>query len=440
MRGGRRGGPHGRRPVGDVLAESALADRARAGAGRRRAVRAGDRRHGLAPAAPAGAPSARSTPRPPSRSWRSSPSGRAARSTGSSSRRAARRRSCSLLPGLVAFAAAVAASRLLPAAGRRLARRGGPSARLAGVSLARSPGAAGIAAAFLALAVGLAVLAEAYRSTLSDGERDQAAYAVPTDVVVREDLRALVPVRARRRSGATRRSPASSPCPVVRVQASAGPSAAVSGVTVLGVPEAAIRSPPLWRDDWGESRRARVRDRARGQRRPARPAPVRIPTPCPPSGRACCRSGRRSSCPTAPSVASSSGARTPTVRRCWRRNCRRRARARLISITWCPAHHRARQRRGRRPAWHDDASRPGRSLEGLAGRGGATISGGSTGRCASAYAVTPQRIARVRPRQPTDDAPPRAAVTAALAELAGGVGRSCRCGSAASPSTSRSPP
>ncbi|MCZ7589525.1 MAG: hypothetical protein M5U27_11870 [Gaiella sp.] len=38
------------------------------------------------------------------------------------------------------------------------------------------------------------------------------------------------------------------------------------------------------------------------------------------------------------------------------------------------------------------------------------------------YALTPQRIARVRARQPTDDALPRAAVTPALAALAGGVG------------------
>ncbi len=74
-----------------------------------------------------------------------------------------------LLPGLVAFAAAVVASRFLPGAGRLLARRGARDVRLAGVSVARSPGAAGIAAAFLALAVGLAVLAVAYRSTLADG-------------------------------------------------------------------------------------------------------------------------------------------------------------------------------------------------------------------------------------------------------------------------------
>jgi hypothetical protein len=99
-----------------------------------------------------------------------------------------------VLPGLVAFAAAIGASRLLPAVGRVIARRGTSVARLAGVSVVRTPGAAGIAAAFLALAVGLAILAESYRSTLQTGEHDQAAFSVPADVVVREDLRSLVPV------------------------------------------------------------------------------------------------------------------------------------------------------------------------------------------------------------------------------------------------------
>ena len=163
-----------------------------------------------------------------------------------------------VLPGLVAFAVAVGASRLLPAVGRLAARRGRRgSARLAGVSLARSAGAAGIAAAFLALAVALAGLAETYRSTLQTGERDQAAFAVPTDVIVREDLRSLVPVL---RAAPLERYAAipgvEAVHPVTRLTASAGPAASVSGVTVLGVPPAALRAEPLWRDDWGATRDA----------------------------------------------------------------------------------------------------------------------------------------------------------------------------------------
>ena len=80
----------------------------------------------------------------------------------------------------------VGAARALPVVGRFLARRRGRTTRLAGVSLARRTGSAGIATAFLALAIGLAAFAETYRETLARGERDRAAYAVPTDVIVRE--------------------------------------------------------------------------------------------------------------------------------------------------------------------------------------------------------------------------------------------------------------
>ena len=330
-----------------------------------------------------------------------------------------------LLPGLVAFAAAVAASRLLPAAGRRLARRGGSSARLAGVSLARSPGAAGIAAAFLALAVGLAVLAEAYRSTLSDGERDQAAYAVPTDVVVREDLRALVPVL---RAAPLRRYEAipgvESVHPVVRVQASAGPSAAVSGVTVLGVPQAAIRSLPVWRDDWGGSRRGLAAAVAPGgdvslRGLPLAESSLRVAVgPGLLSFRAMVQlddgSFRRVELGAAdadrPSVLA---ARLPDGAQG----------ARLISITLVPP------RIVERGSDEGVALRGtttlrvvGASLEGWLGEGGVTVSGAEAGSLRVSYAVTPQRVARVRVRQPTDEEPPRAAVTRALADLAGGVG------------------
>ena len=100
-----------------------------------------------------------------------------------------------LLPGLIAFAAAVAAARLFGPLVRLAGRVARPrSGRLAAVSLGRGPGAAAVTVAFLALAFALALLAEGYRATLARGEADQAAFAVPLDVVVREDLAALVPV------------------------------------------------------------------------------------------------------------------------------------------------------------------------------------------------------------------------------------------------------
>ena len=84
--------------------------------------------------------------------------------------------------GLVVFIAAVVAARALGFLPRLLERagRGGPlSVRLAALSLARNPGRAAIAVAFLVVSLGLALFAAVYRSTLTQGQRDQAAYAVP---------------------------------------------------------------------------------------------------------------------------------------------------------------------------------------------------------------------------------------------------------------------
>ena len=62
------------------------------------------------------------------------------------------------------------------------------------LSLARNPGYAVLTTAFLVVSFGLALFAESYRATLSQGERDQAAFAVPRDFLLREDLTRLIPV------------------------------------------------------------------------------------------------------------------------------------------------------------------------------------------------------------------------------------------------------
>jgi hypothetical protein len=333
-----------------------------------------------------------------------------------------------LLPGLVAFAAAVVASRFLPGAGRLFARRGARDVRLAGVSVARSPGAAGVAAAFLALAVGLAVLAVAYRSTLQTGEHDQAAYAVPADVVVREDLRALVPV--------TRAAPLSrygaipgveAAYPVLRSSASAGPAASVSGVTVLGVPGPAIRAMPLWRGDWGTSKAGLAEAVApsgstslRGIRLGG--ATMRLAVgPGLVSYRATIEQpdgsfrlvdlGRATGDrPTVLSVTLPAEARG----------------GRLVSFTLVPPRIIERgSDEGVALRGTTTVRLLGASLAGWLGDGGVTVSGAAAepGSLRVAYALTPERFGRVRARQPADDAPPRAAVTPALAQLAGGIGR-----------------
>ena len=102
-----------------------------------------------------------------------------------------------LVPGLIAFVAAVAAARLLAPALRlaeRRLRNAPVPARLAALSLARNPGHAAIAVAFVVVSLGFAVFAQSYRATLTNGQRAQADFAAPQDAIVREDLTKLVPV------------------------------------------------------------------------------------------------------------------------------------------------------------------------------------------------------------------------------------------------------
>lgn len=102
-----------------------------------------------------------------------------------------------LLPGLIAFVAAVATARLLSPvlrAGERWGRRAPVPFRLAALSLARNPGYAAVAVTFLVVSLGLALFAQTYRQTLAQGERAQADFAVPVDAIAREDLQTLVPV------------------------------------------------------------------------------------------------------------------------------------------------------------------------------------------------------------------------------------------------------
>ena len=332
-----------------------------------------------------------------------------------------------VLPGLVAFAVAVGASRLLPAVGRLAARRGRKgSARLAGVSLARSAGAAGIAAAFLALAVALAGLAEAYRSTLRTGERDQAAFAVPTDIVVREDLRSLVTVlRAAPLPRYAAIPGVEDVHPVTRLTASAGPAAAVSGVTVLGVPPAALRAEPLWRDEWGASRDdvadAIERDGPDGLRGPIlRGSDLALEVgPGLLSFRALLeqRDGRF----RALELGAADPDRPSTLRARLPRDAQG---SRLVGLELVAPRLLDRGADAGIALRGATALRVvGLSLDGWIGEGGVTPAGRSTGPGMQVtYAVTAQRHARVRPRQPTDDDPPTAVVTRALGDIAGGAG------------------
>lgn len=160
-----------------------------------------------------------------------------------------------LLPALVTFVAAVAAARLLrPSlrAAERLTRRRSLGLRLAILTLGRNPGYAVAATAFLVVSFGLALFAESYRATLSAGERDAAAYAVPRDFVVREDLRRLIPVLDAAPIERFRSLGYNAEVdPVLRLTGGVGRLEGESGITLLGVlPGSLLKL--NWRSDFAQ--------------------------------------------------------------------------------------------------------------------------------------------------------------------------------------------
>ena len=150
-----------------------------------------------------------------------------------------------LVPGLIVFAAAVAAARVLTPALRALGaagRRGPISLRLAAASLARNPGHAAVAATFLVASLGLALFAVAYRTTLVRGQHDESSYAVPASFVLSEDLSQLVPVL----HGAPRAAYPAEPMRVLRLSGNVP-----SGTTFvfLGLPARELGAVGGWRAD-----------------------------------------------------------------------------------------------------------------------------------------------------------------------------------------------
>jgi hypothetical protein len=167
-----------------------------------------------------------------------------------------------LLPALIAFVAAVVWARILTPALRAVERRGRNApvpVRLAALSLARNPGRAAVAVAFLVVSLGLALFAETYRSTLARGETDQAAFAVPADFVVREDLTKLVPV-GRALRGWTAYPPGTQRTPVLRLSGNVRRLEGSPGLTVLGIPARDIER-IRWRSDYSPLSRAQIAER-----------------------------------------------------------------------------------------------------------------------------------------------------------------------------------
>jgi hypothetical protein len=335
-----------------------------------------------------------------------------------------------LLPGLIALVAAVAVARLFPLLARVVADRssGSLAPRLAALGLARGPGAAVVTVAFLTIAFGLALLAEGYRATLSRGELEQAAFEVPLDVVVREDLGALVrpldaaPIaRYRDLAGASGEA-----YPVLRVTGGAGRSEQVSGVTVLGLDRGVVERLGVWRSEWrggaGRNELAGLIDPGQrielhGVDLPAGTVVLRVGPSLlsfaavvqAPDG-AFRRLKLGSADPSAPSILR--GRAIPG--------------SRLVSLELVPPPRLIEGGADAGIAFSGVVKVEGalgRELQSWTGMDGVTLSPSRSG-VDLRYVLTRQRTARVRPRQTTDESPPRVLVSPALGELAGGTGGS----------------
>ena len=215
--------------------------------------------------------------------------------------------------------------------------------------------------------------------------------------------------------------------PVFRGTASAGPASSVSGVTVLGVPGAAIRAMPLWRSDWGTSL-----DGLADAVAPSGPTALRGLQLAGPRLRLAVGPGLVSYRATVRQPDGSfrvvelgrADGRRPTVLA-----AELPAQARggsLVSLTLVPPRIVERgSDEGLALRGSTTIRLLGASLGDWVGGGGVTVVArpSKPGAVRVDYTLTPQRNGVVRARQPTDDAPPAAAVTPALARLVGGVGR-----------------
>jgi hypothetical protein len=163
-----------------------------------------------------------------------------------------------LLPGLVTFVVAVACARALGPGLRvleRTTRNAAVSVRLAALSLARNPGHAAVAVTFLVASVGLGLFALVYRGTLQQGNDDRAAYAVPLDFVVREDLsptRLVPPLDAAPLSGYRSLAPGTQVVSVIRQSGSVGAFGGQNRFTLLGLPTARDLDLRGWREDFAD--------------------------------------------------------------------------------------------------------------------------------------------------------------------------------------------
>ncbi|MGZ4232216.1 MAG: hypothetical protein ACXVVQ_12425 [Solirubrobacteraceae bacterium] len=156
---------------------------------------------------------------------------------------------CCVASGVLLFRVT---GRILRTGDRLARRRGGVTARLALISLARAGGPAAAAIAFLAVSTALAGFALSFRATLVRGTADQAANRVPLDALVAPGSNFVAPLKLaslERWRGLAR----GAVFPVRRTQATYLGGAASVTVPMLGVPATAVSEVHGWRTGDGSA-------------------------------------------------------------------------------------------------------------------------------------------------------------------------------------------
>jgi FtsX-like permease family len=179
-----------------------------------------------------------------------------------------------LVPGLLMVAGAILAVRLAGPVLRlaeRAAPRARPSLRLALLAAARRPGTQLVTVGFLVVSVGLAVFSATYRSTLLEGERDEAAFEVPLDYTVRK----AAPGRVAGEPSVGAALARSNAVPVIRRAGEARSLDLDETIDVLGLPSDEIQRLD-WRDDFAEAEPEQLGDLI-APARSLRPVGPRLP-------------------------------------------------------------------------------------------------------------------------------------------------------------------
>jgi hypothetical protein len=156
-----------------------------------------------------------------------------------------------LVPGLLIVVGAIVAARVTGPVFRlaeRVAPRTRPSLRLALLSATRNPGTQLVTVGFLVVSVGLAMFAATYRSTLLEGERDQASFAVPLDYTVRKASSGRITGEPPVGTAYARRNA----IPVIRRAAQARSLNLTDTIAVLGLPGDTLQR-LRWRDDFAST-------------------------------------------------------------------------------------------------------------------------------------------------------------------------------------------